>query len=229
MDKKKMKGPCNPGFWTRMASRLADDRACLSAFIAFHAAEVLAGVKPGNLVTIHDKVHPCGRNLLRLWRRYGAGLLQNSPLAAEELRHGTGSVLIYLYRPDLLETLLCSGRVRNFLRRAGYAPFGDSRDALDSLGRRFEQEDFPHEIGIFLGYPLKDVAGFMGWAAIPFSSPGPWKIYGRPDRSLELAACHRACRRRMAQELENGNDPARCLMESRLSWESLPQPWAASA
>jgi len=228
MDKQKMKGPCSPGFWTRMASRLADDRACLSAFIAFHAAEVLAGVKPGNLVTIHDKVHPCGRNLLRLWRRYGTGLLQNSPLAAEELRQSTGSVLIYLYRPDLLEDLLASGRVKNFLRRAGYAPFGNSRDALDLLGRRFEQEDFPHEIGIFLGYPLKDVAGFMGWAAIPYSSNGPWRIYGEPSRSLGLANCHKACRRRMAQRLDGGCDPTLCLCPGRVAGACSEAPISAA-
>ena len=79
---------------------------------------------------------------------------------------------------------------------------------------RVQANDFPHEIGIFLGYPLKDVLAFMGQVRLAFSCQGPWKIYGKPDQSLELADRYRHCRCRMAVRLQECTDPAECLREA---------------
>ncbi|WP_255396957.1 DUF3793 family protein [Geobacter sp. DSM 9736] len=51
---------------------------------------------------------------------------------------------------------------------------------LSDLKSHLTGKSFPHEIGIFLGYSLKDVIGFMGWAPLPFTCQGPWKIFGDP-------------------------------------------------
>ena len=37
---------------------------------------------------------------------------------------------------------------------------------------------FPHEIGIFLGYPLADVAGFIRNKGRNCKCIGTWKVYG---------------------------------------------------
>jgi hypothetical protein len=208
-------------FWKRVGRRLEDDRSCMAAFLAFHSAEVLEGVKPANLITMHDRAHPCGRNLYRLWECYAAGLLAASGLQAQVLSDCGRRRLVLLYSPRLLESLLQKPNVRNFLHKAGYPPYDGAHQALATLTGRVRGADFPHEIGLFLGYPLKDVAGFMGWAAIPFSSNGPWRIYGEPSRSLGLANCHKDCRRRMAQRLDGGCDPTLCLCPGR-SAESCP-------
>ena len=52
-----------------------------------------------------------------------------------------------------------------FLRCFGYR-YRDVEEALWLLGRRFQSYkqkamEFPHEMGIFLGYPLGDVKGFI--------------------------------------------------------------------
>jgi len=41
-----------------------------------------------------------------------------------------------------------------------------------------EQECIPHEIGIFLGYPLKDVIGFMGHPSLKLTKINGWNVYG---------------------------------------------------
>ena len=41
--------------------------------------------------------------------------------------------------------------------------------------------DFPHEIGVFLGYPLGDVEGFIANRGRNFTCCGCWKSYGDPD------------------------------------------------
>lgn len=41
--------------------------------------------------------------------------------------------------------------------------------------------EFPHEIGVFLGYPLGDVVGFIENRGKNFTCCGCWKSYGDPD------------------------------------------------
>ena len=60
----------------------------------------------------------------------------------------------------MLSCVLSDPGVRSFLEGMGYpSGFRDS-DALDLLAQRMS-EGMQHEIGIFLGYPLRDVEGFL--------------------------------------------------------------------
>lgn len=53
---------------------------------------------------------------------------------------------------------------------------------MRQLSRRLCCEaDFPHEIGVFLGYPLYDVVGFIENAGRNFTCCGCWKAYGDPS------------------------------------------------
>ena len=49
-----------------------------------------------------------------------------------------------------------------------------------------ESEEFPHEIGVFLGYPLKDVLGFMGYGKKELVEIRNWKIYGDKQVSYDV-------------------------------------------
>jgi len=98
-----------------------------------------------------------------------------------------------------------------FLRKAGYSDPTDLNRTLAELKSRFAGKHFPHEVGAILGYPLKDVAGFMGWAPLPVTGQGPWKICGPPERSLSLAEEFLNCRCRMAQRLACCSTPFDCL------------------
>ena len=82
---------------------------------------------------------------------------------------------------------------------------------LDQLSLRFHGGQVPHEVGVILGYPLKDVAGFMGWVRLPVTGQGPWKIYGDPRSSLAVVDACRRCRVTMASRLCAGDSPVACL------------------
>ena len=63
--------------------------------------------------------------------------------------------------------------------------------ALDQLAARymrclFLEESFPHEIGLFLGYPLGDVGGFLRHGGKNYIFSGYWKVYTRPAKTAEL-------------------------------------------
>ena len=200
--------------WQAFANRYANDRECLASYLAMEAAEVIGGVKPANLINLVDRERSCGRNVYRLWRRYGKRLLTEAGLAARELVQRDDGVLLLIFQPERLATHLATQRVTNFLNRAGYHPSDDTRAVLDQLSSRFHNGRVPHEIGVILGYPLKDVAGFMGWACLPVTGQGPWKIYGDPCPSLAVVDACRRCRITMANRLCAGDSPFACLQLS---------------
>jgi len=197
--------------WHNLAERFADERDCLAAFVALETAEVLDGEKPANLINVPNRRRPCGRNLYQLWKHHGADLMGQSPLAVRELVDRGDSLLLLFYHPQILAVLLAKANVAAFLRQAGYSQPQVMDSALNELSSRFMVTDFPHEVGVFLGYPLKDVAGFMGWVDLPMTTQGPWKIYGDPGRSLALAHSFRASRLRMDQRLRCCAKASDCL------------------
>ena len=77
------------------------------------------------------------------------------------LRYKDGKALVYLYRPLMLEQDLRDPVALDILREAGY-PGGKPGACIGWLIRRLKEYDtFPHEIGLFLGYPAVDVRGFI--------------------------------------------------------------------
>jgi hypothetical protein len=201
--------------WHDLAGRFSGERECLAAYLALEAAEVVAGVKPANLINLVDRPRPCGRNLYQLWRQHGQQLLDEAGLAGRELRHRPDGVLLLIYQPARMTAYLETPKVANFLRRAGYRQPAEREPLLAELATRFQTGDFPHEIGAILGYPLKDVAGFLGWVRLPVTQQGPWKMYGDARPSLAVAAACRKCRETMAGHLGMGNSPFDCLAQSK--------------
>lgn len=97
----------------------------------------------------------------------------------------THQFLIYVYRETRLRAIFADEAVRVFLAREGYQLPQEQEQTgimLTQLSRRLCcQAEFPHEIGVFLGYPLIDVVGFIENRGRNFTCSGCWKAYGDPD------------------------------------------------
>ena len=129
----------------------------LETALVKHCAPTLARLKPGNMFVLAGLD---GREAAREMRALNR-LLAPKGVALTVLRRCGGKTLFYLYRPDELAAILGAEAARAFLRHCGYGEFG-SEAALRVLRRRLRAgEGFPHEVGVFLGYPLKDVLGFI--------------------------------------------------------------------
>ena len=87
------------------------------------------------------------------------------------MQRGDGALLL-IYHPERMSAHLATPKVANFLRRAGYQDAEKTNSMLQELTKRLTVGGFPHEIGAILGYPLKDVAGFMGWVTLPVTGHG---------------------------------------------------------
>lgn len=106
----------------------------------------------------------------------------------------TGAVLVYVYRPAWLAGILAGEDVQDFLQAEGYRHAADSEAVLAQLSDRLCcEEEFPHEIGVFLGYPLTDVIGFIKNRGKNYTYCGYWKAYGDPAVAQQCFARYRKC------------------------------------
>lgn len=103
-------------------------------------------------------------------------------------------LLLYLYRPAMLQADLKKPGVAAFLARFGYTDL-TLPACLDWLQARLAENAFPHEIGLFLGYPLADVEGFIGHAGRDCKCVGYWKVYGDEQEALRQFAKFDKCTR----------------------------------
>ncbi len=197
--------------WSRLADRFPTEKECLAAYVALETAEVLAEAKPASLLSIPNRPRACGRNLYVLWKNHGNDLLADSPLKVRELVDRGNSVMLLFYHKELFERHLVRRDIKALLERAGYRGNYTLADILNNLISQLQQGEFPHEIGLLLGYPPKDVAAFMGLIRLPFTCQGPWKIYGNPEESLRLAERFRHCRSVMAEKLSLCASAIHCL------------------
>ena len=92
------------------------------------------------------------------------------------LRWRDRKVLLYLYRPKLLERDLRDPLSRKLLSECGYECEGANACLAKLISRMRTEEGFPHEVGLFLGYPPADVDGFMH-RKNGCKLCGLWKVY----------------------------------------------------
>lgn len=55
------------------------------------------------------------------------------------------------------------------------------------------EAEFPHEIGLVLGYPPADVSGFIRHKGADFLACGGWKAYSAPEAALRTFQRNRLC------------------------------------
>lgn len=170
------------------------------ASIVRHCAPTLAGLKTANLFSCPcEPEEDCAAKLHSLDRQLAPKGIRVLPL-----RKSGDRILTYVYRPDRLAQDLCGCESCDLLRGLGY-PDGCPDLCLARLIRRLrEQEDFPHEIGLFLGYPPEDVRGFIENRAGEYKCAGLWKVYGDAEAARRTFDTYRQCTRNYCSRWEAG-------------------------
>ena len=167
-------------------------------------APTLAGIKTGSLfrAAYEDKKQLLGqiREINQRLREKGLCLLP--------LRFRNGNALLYLYRPERLKTDLNNELARRTLGNAGYTDQNPGR-CVGTLIRRLQDEaEFPHEIGLFLGYPLEDVKGFIENKGRNYLCRGCWKVYCDKCKAQRMFNEIKLCRQLYLNEFEDGRSVA---------------------
>ena len=161
-------------------------------FLIRNCAPTLAGIKTANLFACpYESKAEITEALCRFNR-----ILSQKGLRVLPLRFSEKKALIYLYRPKRLSADLRHGQAVQILHPLGY-DCAKSEQCLAQLSRKLRsQGDFPHEIGLFLGYPPGDVLGFMENRPCTCKCVGCWKVYGDAEKARRLFEAYRRCTQR---------------------------------
>lgn len=166
--------------------------------IVRHCAPTLANLKTGSLFVCPITDRPSFFSSLRSLNE----LLVPKGLRALPLRIREYSALVYLYRPSRLKKDLEDPAAIKILQDHGYSCYGKCLPKL--IERVRASEEFPHEIGLFLGYPPEDVQGFLEHR--PCKCSGCWKVYGDENKAKKTFDLYKKCERVYCQQLARGID-----------------------
>lgn len=171
-------------------------------YLVRHCSPTLAGLKTANLFTM-----PYGEKaeILEAVRQMNKRL-RDKGLRMIPLRFSEKNALIYLYRPRRLWADMSQTQAAALLREKGYDT-GSCDRCVAQLRRRLEEQgDFPHEIGLFLGYPAEDVRGFMEQGPDCCKCVGCWKVYGDVAAAQKKFALYKKCTRVYCHQWRQGKD-----------------------
>ena len=164
-----------------------------------HCAPTLAGLKTAGLFCFSYT----SESMLQAELRRCRLALGNKGVRIRVLRRHRGRALLYVYRPAKLRQDFQKPGVAPFLQRMGYAL--QPEIALGQLEQRLARRPgCPHEIGLFLGYPLADVVGFMENGGENCKYTGCWKGYSNVAEARQRFAQFKRCQSIYAVQFQRG-------------------------
>lgn len=115
--------------------------------------------------------------------------------------------LLYVYRKSKLEERIADPEVHTFLQNYGYRDSGNLASYIEKLKERINTEPcFPHEIGVFLGYPIEDVRDFIEKKGEGCAYCGEWKVYHDVPAAISFFCKLKKCRDVYARVYEDGRN-----------------------
>lgn len=178
----------------RACGRMKERAAML---MALSCAPVLKGSKVANIMTVtREEFSEIG------------SLLQGTGIFWRALDIKGDKIILYLYREKELRAYLKQKKISTFLAENGYVK-DDLLKMLERLALRLWQYDrgmrgYPHEMGVFLGYPLADVIGFMENDGKNYAWLGYWKVYHDVPGAIRLFERYDREREQAVEELVRG-------------------------
>lgn len=166
------------------------DRKEALRFLLVKTAAVRSGVKPGELL----RVRHCYKSQTRADSPFSFtrdDVLKILKLDYVRLRVEDDSSLVLFFHRDALRRAVSTPENSATLQRCGYPATVDLKHFLRTLYQRFSVEKFPHEVGVFIGYPAKDVVGFIEKNRPRTPCRCPWTVFGDATESLLLSNLYR--------------------------------------
>ncbi|MDO4467918.1 MAG: DUF3793 family protein [Bacillota bacterium] len=157
--------------------------------IVKYCAPTLAGIKTGNMFLMKRKGE---ENVTNEFRKLNKMMVKKG-LCIIPFRNTTEHVLVYLFRPDYLEKDLLDPMAQKILKEKGYECVNANRCICQLIDRFKNNKEFPHEVGLFLGYPPKDVLGFINSPNVGVKCCGCWKAYSEPEKAESIFRKYKRC------------------------------------
>ena len=169
--------------------------------LVLYASPTLSGLKSASLFT---RSFPTRQEMLVTLLHQNRSLSPKG-LHLLPLSYHRNRVCLYLYRPTLLARDLSHPMARALLWQLGY-PSSCAACIVHLMKKLRTQDHFPHEIGLFLGYPPEDVCGFMEHGPDCCKCTGCWKVYGDEEAARKKFAQYKKCTRVYCDRWAKGTD-----------------------
>ncbi|MCR4610653.1 MAG: DUF3793 family protein [Lachnospiraceae bacterium] len=180
-------------------------------FIIEYCSPTLAGLKTGNMfstkITKDTDINSEVREL--------NAVLRDKGLRVIPLRRSDERALIYVYRPDHLKKDLNDPKALSILKNKGYSLESPECCIVQLIKHLKCDDSFPHEIGLFLGYPPSDVASFMNNPRCGVRCSGCWKAYSDPKKAEDTFNRYRKCTRVYKEMNKKGRTLSQLTVMSR--------------
>ena len=161
-------------------------------YLLVRTSPVIAGVKPASLLRISNCCKAREFQHYDSFCIYQEEIMNSLKLEYMVMKNNDTDIQVLFYDSEIMKRRLIAPEVSQLLYEHGYGEFKSVKLSLDKLRSRFCMTEFPHEIGVFLGYPVKDVRGFINRSEAPvFTGKGLWRIFGEPTESLNLMEQYR--------------------------------------
>ncbi len=165
--------------------------------LALQCAPLITGLKISNLLIISSS------NLHRVKQ-----ILKDTYISHTVLFVSKEKIILLLYNKRKLEQYLSEKKAKNLLRELGYQEF-TLNDVLPAFQLRYqnymlENTEFPHEMGVLLGYPIGDVKGFIYNEGRNFLYTGYWKVYENVTAAKKLFHKFEIAEETLIQLISNG-------------------------
>jgi hypothetical protein len=159
---------------------------------ALQCAPLITGLKISNLLIVQND------NAARVKE-----ILKGTGIVCFVLHVSDGKTIFLLYKEREMKAYLSRKRVRILLAQFGYRNY-DLKSLLILFRKRYKmygngEIDFPHEMGLFLGYPVEDVHGFIENTGKNFLHSGYWKVYKNLPLKMQLFQSFEQARERVIQ------------------------------
>lgn len=146
--------------------------------IALQCAPLICGVKISNILIVEN------RELDNINH-----IFENTSIYINNIYTNEKRSLLLLYNYKAVESYLHERYVVQFMNVQGYHTL-QIEDVLSELSIRFKnykenKDEFPHELGIILGYPVWDVIGFIKNKGQNSLYTGYWKVYKNLSQASE--------------------------------------------
>lgn len=169
--------------------------------LALNSAPTLLGVKAANLISLNQDM-----NVIEYAEFFNARIAPKG-IKIRFLCNVGGRNLVLVYNEKLLSSKLCECRRKEFLCSCGYDKCDCVESCLEKLADRIKKNsDFPHEIGVFLDYPMEDVLGFIENKGKDFKLCGYWKVYGDEEKARRIFRSYNRCRDYLCDKLDKCAD-----------------------
>lgn len=169
--------------------------------LVLQCAPVIAGIKISNLLIIKtETLFPA------------LDILKSSHFCHFLLRKDIDKTAILLYNPEKLQEYLKQDKVAALLRQLGYEDCSLGQ-VLSVFRMRYlnymeHPQEFPHEMGVLLGYPIEDVTGFMQNEGRNFLYTGYWKVYENLAEKIQLFRSYELVKEQQVQMIAEGVEMA---------------------